>query len=102
MKTLRSKSKFLEVGKVSPIRLDYPYGNVGLMLFVCKMVSCKTNDVLKHLMISDLLCRNGSPFYSKIVLRDLLMKMVKSICIQKSIENADYTSFSKETNGVFQ
>jgi hypothetical protein len=37
MKTLRSKSKFLEAGKIALIHPDYPYSNVGLMLFVCKM-----------------------------------------------------------------
>jgi hypothetical protein len=45
MKTLRSKSKFLEAGKVAPIHFDYPYSNVGLMLFVGKMRSGKTNDM---------------------------------------------------------
>jgi hypothetical protein len=34
MKTLRSKSKFLEVGKVVPIHPDYPFSNVGLILLV--------------------------------------------------------------------
>jgi hypothetical protein len=53
MITLRKHSKFLEKGKVSPIHVDYPYSNIGLMLFVGKMGSGKTNDVLKHLMISD-------------------------------------------------
>jgi hypothetical protein len=53
MKTLRSKSKFLEAGKVAPIHPDYPFNNVGLMLFVGKMGSGKTNDVLKHLMKTD-------------------------------------------------
>jgi Tfp pilus assembly pilus retraction ATPase PilT len=48
MKTLRSKSKFLEASKVAPIHTDYPNSNVGLMLFVGKMGSGKTNDVLKH------------------------------------------------------
>jgi hypothetical protein len=67
MKTLRSKSKFLEAGKVAPIHPYYPYSNVGLMLFVGKMGSGKTNDVLKHLMMTDSLGPNGSPFYSKIV-----------------------------------
>jgi hypothetical protein len=67
MKTLRSKSKFLEAGKVAPIHPDYPYSNVGLMLFVGKMVSGKTNDVLKHLMMTDSLGPAGSPFYSKVV-----------------------------------
>jgi hypothetical protein len=67
MKTLRSKSKFLEAGKVAPIHPDYPYSNVGLMLFVGKMGSGKTNDVMKHLMMTDSLGTNGSTFYSKIV-----------------------------------
>jgi hypothetical protein len=53
MKTLRSKSKVLEAGKVAPIHPDYPYSNIGLMLFVGKMGSEKTNDVLKHLMMTD-------------------------------------------------
>jgi hypothetical protein len=52
MKILRSKSKFLEACKVSPIHADYPYSNVDLMLFVGKMGSGKTNDVLKHLMMT--------------------------------------------------
>jgi hypothetical protein len=67
MKTLRSKSKFLEADKVTPIHPDYPYSNVGLMLLVGKMGPGKTNDVLKHLMITDSLRPNGSSFYSKIV-----------------------------------
>jgi hypothetical protein len=67
MKPLRSKSKFLEDGKVAPIHPDYPYSNVGLNLFVGKMVSGKTNDVLKHLMMTDSLDPNRSPFYSKVV-----------------------------------
>jgi hypothetical protein len=50
---LRKESKFIEKGKVSPIHKDYPYSNVGLMLFVGKMGSGKTNDVLKHLLISE-------------------------------------------------
>jgi shikimate kinase len=37
------------------------------MLFVGKMGSGKTNDVLKHLMMTDSLGPNVSPFYSKIV-----------------------------------
>jgi hypothetical protein len=37
------------------------------MLFVGKMGSGKTNDVLKHLMISDNLGENNKGFYSKIV-----------------------------------
>jgi hypothetical protein len=45
MKTLGSKSKFLEAGKIAPIHPDYPYSNVGLMLFVSKMGSGKTNDM---------------------------------------------------------
>jgi hypothetical protein len=36
MKTLRSKIKFLEASKVAPLHPDYPYSNVGLMLFVGK------------------------------------------------------------------
>jgi hypothetical protein len=44
MKTLRSKSKFLEATKVAPIHPDYPYSNVGLMLFVGKM------DLVKQIM----------------------------------------------------
>jgi hypothetical protein len=67
MKTLRSKSNFLEGGKVVPIHPDYPYRYVGLMLFVGKMRSGKTNDVLKHLMMTDSLGPNVSPFYSKVV-----------------------------------
>jgi hypothetical protein len=55
MKTLRSKLIFLEAGKVAPIHPDYPYSNVGLMIFVGKMGSGKTNDVLKHLMMTDFL-----------------------------------------------
>jgi hypothetical protein len=67
MKTLSSISKILEGGKVAPIHPDYPYSNVGLMLFVGKMGSGKTNDVLKHVMITDSLGPNESPFYSKVV-----------------------------------
>jgi hypothetical protein len=67
MKPFRSQSKFLEAGKVAPIHPDYPYSNVGLMLFVGKMGSGKTNDVLKNLMMTDSLGPKGSPFYSKIV-----------------------------------
>jgi hypothetical protein len=67
MKTLPPKSKFLKADKVAAIHPDYPFSNVGLMLFVGKMGSEKTNDVLKHLMMSDSLGRNGSPFNSKIV-----------------------------------
>jgi hypothetical protein len=67
MKTLRSKSKFLEAGKVAPIHPDYLYNNIGLIVFVGKMVSGKTNDVLKHLMMTDSLGTNESPFYSKVV-----------------------------------
>jgi hypothetical protein len=67
MKTLRSKSKFLGADKIAPIHPDYPYINVVLMLFVGKMGSGKTNDVLKHLMMADSLGPNVSPFYSKIV-----------------------------------
>jgi hypothetical protein len=37
------------------------------MLFLGKMGSGKTNDVLKHLMMTDSLGPDGSPFYSKIV-----------------------------------
>jgi hypothetical protein len=53
MKTLRSKSKFVEAGKVAPIHSDYPYSNVDLMLFGGKIGSDKTNDVFIHLMITD-------------------------------------------------
>jgi hypothetical protein len=67
IKTLRSKSKFLEAGKVAPIHSDYPYSNVGLMLFVGKIGYGKTNDVLKPLMMTDYLGPNESPFYSKVV-----------------------------------
>jgi hypothetical protein len=67
MKTLRSKSKFIEGCKVAPIHPDDHYSNVGLMLFVGKMGSGKINDVLKHLVMKDSLETNISPFYSKIV-----------------------------------
>jgi hypothetical protein len=67
MKALRFKSKFLEAGKVSPIHPGYPYRNIGLMLFVGKIGSGKTNDALKHLMMTDSLGPNESPFYSKVV-----------------------------------
>jgi hypothetical protein len=67
MKTFRYKSKFLEAGKVAPIDPDYSYSNGGLMLFVDKIGSGKTNDVLKHLIMTDSLGPNGSPFYSKII-----------------------------------
>jgi hypothetical protein len=62
-----TKSKFLEAGKVAIIHPDYPYSDVGLVLFVGKMGSCNTNDILKHLMMSDSLRPNGSTFYSKII-----------------------------------
>jgi hypothetical protein len=52
----------LESGKVAPIRPDYPYSNVGLIIFVGKIGSGKTNDVLKHLMMAGSLDSNGSPF----------------------------------------
>jgi hypothetical protein len=65
MITLWKQIKFLEKGKVSPIHIEYPYSNVGLMLFIGKMDSGKTNNVLKHLMISDNLGENNKPFYSK-------------------------------------
>jgi hypothetical protein len=53
MKTLISKSKFQEDCKVARIHPDYPYSNVGLMLFVGKMRSGKTIDMLKHLKKTD-------------------------------------------------
>jgi hypothetical protein len=62
IKTLRCISKLLEAGKVAPIHPDYPYSNVGLMLFVGKMESGKTNEVLKHLMMTDSLGSNGPCF----------------------------------------
>jgi hypothetical protein len=61
---LRKQSKFIEKGKVSAIHPDYPYSKVGLMLFVGKMVSGKTNDVLKHLLITDKLGENNAGFYN--------------------------------------
>jgi hypothetical protein len=64
---LRKQSKFLENGKVSPIHNNYPYSNVGFMLFVGKMGSGKTNHVLKHLIISDNIGGNNKTFDSKIV-----------------------------------
>jgi hypothetical protein len=67
MKTRRSKSQFLEAGKIAPIHPDYLYSNVGLMLFVGKMESGKTTDVLKHLLMTDSLGPAGLPFYSKVV-----------------------------------
>jgi hypothetical protein len=67
MVKMRNKSKFLEAGKVGPINENYPYCNVGLMLFVSKIGSGKTNDVLKHLLIADNLGKSGSRFYNKIV-----------------------------------
>jgi hypothetical protein len=67
MKTLTSKSKFLEAGNVAPIPTDYPSSNVDLMLFVGKMESSQTNDLLKQLLMTGSLVTNGSPFYSKIV-----------------------------------
>jgi hypothetical protein len=48
MKTLPSKSKFLEAVKGVPIHPDYQPSNVGLMLFIGKMWPDKTNDMLKH------------------------------------------------------
>jgi hypothetical protein len=67
MKTLRSKSKFLEAGNVVPIHPDYLYSIVDLMLFVGKMGSGKTNDMLKQLTMTDSLGLYGFPFYSKII-----------------------------------
>jgi hypothetical protein len=67
MKTLRSKSKFLEAGKVAPIHPNYPSSNVGLLLSVGKIGSGKTNDILKHLLMTDSLGPNGSPFSTKVV-----------------------------------
>jgi hypothetical protein len=37
------------------------------MLFVRKMGAGKTNDVLKHLLMTDILGENNKPFYNKIV-----------------------------------
>jgi hypothetical protein len=66
MTTLRSKFKFLEAGKVAPIHPYYSNSNVDLLLFVGKMGSGKTNDVLEHLMVTDSRGPNGSTIYSKI------------------------------------
>jgi hypothetical protein len=79
MKTLRSKSKFLEAGKVAPIHLDYPYSNVGLMLFVGKMGSGKTNDVLKHLIMTDSLDPMDLRFIPRLSIQDLLVKARRPI-----------------------
>jgi hypothetical protein len=62
---LRKQSKFLEKCKISPIHPQYPYSNIGLMLFVGKIGSEK-NDVLKHLLMTDTLGENNKPFYNKI------------------------------------
>jgi hypothetical protein len=64
---LCKQSKFLEKSKITPIHPQYTYSNVGLMLFVGKMGSGKTNDVLKHLLMTDILGENNKPFYNKIV-----------------------------------
>jgi hypothetical protein len=64
---LSKQCKFIEKGKVSAIQKDYPYSNVGFMLFVGKMGSGKTNDVLTHLLITDNLGVNNTGFYNKIV-----------------------------------
>jgi hypothetical protein len=82
---LLKKSKFLEKGKVSSIHIDYPYSSVGLMLFVRKMGSGKTNDVLKHLMISDNLGESNKGFYNKIV-----------NCGSVGEDDETYTTFKKD------
>jgi hypothetical protein len=68
---------------VAPIHPDYPYHNVGLRLFVGKMGTCKTNDVLKHLMMADSYELNGFTFYSKKVYSGSVGKMVKLIPYSK-------------------
>jgi hypothetical protein len=84
MKILRSKSKFLEAGKIAPIHSDYLYSNVDLVLFVGKMESGKTNDVLQHLMMTEPLGPNGSLFYSK---------RVYSVSVEEDDET--YATFKK-------
>jgi hypothetical protein len=64
---LRKQSKFLEKDKISPIHPQYPYSNVGLMLFLDKIGSGKINDILKYLLMTDTLGENNKPFYNKIV-----------------------------------
>jgi hypothetical protein len=77
MKSCRSKSKFLEAGKVAPIHPDYPYSNAGLMLFVGKMGSGKTKEVLKHLMMTDSLGPCYLRFILRLFIQDLLEKTMK-------------------------
>jgi hypothetical protein len=67
MKTLRSKSKFLETSKVATIHPNYPYSNVGLLLIVGKIGSGQTNDVLKHLRMADSLDPNVSPLFLQVI-----------------------------------
>jgi hypothetical protein len=43
----------MEQGKVAPIHLYNPFSNVGLMLLNVTTESGKTNDALKHLLITD-------------------------------------------------
>jgi hypothetical protein len=62
MKKLTKQSKFIKQDKVAPIHLDYPINNVGLMLLVGKLGSGKTNYSLKHLLITNHLGPNGTPF----------------------------------------
>jgi hypothetical protein len=42
------KIPFLEKDEFVSKNPDYTMSNVGLMLLVCKMRFCKTNDVLKQ------------------------------------------------------
>jgi hypothetical protein len=84
MNKLRQQSKFLEKSKISPIHPQYSYSNVGLMLFVGKMGSGKTNDVLKHLLIIDTLGENNKPFYNKIVYSESVRE-----------DDETYTTFKK-------
>jgi hypothetical protein len=67
MKRLHKQSKFIKQGKVAPVLPDCQFSNVDLKLLVGKFVSCKTNEVRKHLLIADYLGTKGTPFYSEIV-----------------------------------
>jgi hypothetical protein len=102
MKRLGKQSKFIEQGKVSPIHPDYPYSNVCLMLLVDKIGSSKTNDVLKHLLISDRLYPKGTSFYSKIVYSGRLCENDETYPILKRHLCNDCTSVSKSSYPILK
>jgi hypothetical protein len=61
------KIEISRIWKIGPIHEKYPYCNVVLMLFAGKIGTRKTNDVLKHLLMTDNIRKSGSQFYNKIV-----------------------------------